>query len=105
MSLTKTITTASGYDATYWKTTRMDMHLDEKSIWVYLAGYRDKAAFDADLMPVATQRIMVKRDDIDASAVAGLITKVRSCVGSVERVIAEMDANFAESTIVNTDTI
>ena len=54
--------TSSDYDAEYWKTTRMDMHLDQKSAWVYLAGYKDEAAFDAGLMPVTTQRIKVIED-------------------------------------------
>ena len=105
MSLTKTITTDSGYDAAYWKTTRMDMHLDQKAIWVYLAGYKDKAAFDAGLMPVATTRTTVKRDAMADSTVTGLMTKIRACVGSVERVVAEIDPTFTESTIVNLDTI
>ena len=57
--------TSSDYDAEYWKTTRMDMHLDQKSAWVYLAGYKDEAAFDAGLMPVTTQRIKVIEDLTD----------------------------------------
>ena len=105
MSLNKTITTDSGYEAEYWKTTRMDMHLDQPAIWVYLAGYKDKAAFDAGLEPVTTTRITVKRDAMADSTVAGLITKIRGCVGSVERVVAEIDTTFSESTVTNTDTI
>ena len=105
MSLTKTITTASGYDATYWKTTRMDMHLDQKAIWIYLAGYKDKAAFDAGLMPVTTQRLTVKRDSLDASGVTGLVTKIRTCVGSIEGVVAEIDPEFSGAKLKESDTI
>ena len=105
MSLTKTITTNTGYDATYWQTTRMDMHLDQKAIWVYLSGYKDKAASKAGLEPITTTRITVKRDNLTDSGVTGLMTKIRACVGSIEKVIAEMDSAFAESTILNSDTI
>ena len=105
MSLTKTITTASGYDAEYWKTTRMDMHLDQKAVWVYLAGYKDKAAFDAGLMPVSTQRITVKGDDFAGSGVSGVMTKIRACVGAIEGVIAKIDTNFDQATITLTNNI
>jgi len=105
MSLTKPIPTASGYDAEYWKTTRMDMHLDQKTVWVYLAGYKDKAAFDAGLMPVTTQRVTVKGTHFVDSNVAGVVAKIKSCVGAVEGVVAEMETNFDQATISSTNNI
>ena len=105
MSLTKTITTNSGYDASYWKTTRMDMHLDQKTVWVYLCGYKDKAAFDAGLMPVTTQRVSVMGSHFAGSSVAGVLTKIRACVAAIEGVVAEINTPFDQATIVSTDNI
>jgi hypothetical protein len=105
MSLTKTITTNSGYDASYWKTTRMDMHLDQKAIWVYIAGYKDKSAFDAGLMPVTTQRISLMENNLVGSCVDDLMTQISTCVGAVECVIAEINTSFDQATIVSTDNI
>lgn len=105
MSLTKNITTDTGFDANYWRVFRIEILIDKKQVEVYLNGYKDKAAWRDGMRALTESRVYLTKDELSNVKAKGLMSKIKAFINGVEGILVDTNESFDSAATDKTDTI
>jgi len=92
MSLTKSITQATGNDATHWQIARVELHPKARKMELIISGWKDKAAYDDEMAPMGRYRVLIDKDVLQDQSNTTLIPAVKAMLKEVQSIsVARID--------------